>query len=125
MSVGLRVGSCLPLYPTSMGRVLLAGRSAQEQEKYLERVDLRSLTSRTVTNRLELLAIIRRVAYDGYAIVDQELEMGLRSIAVPVRDGRDVVAALNVGTAVARVPLNELRGRILPAMLQLAQKLST
>lgn len=124
MSIRLRVGSCLPLYATSMGRVLLAGRSRHEQEAYLDRVNLRPLTPRTVTDPAQLLSIIWTIKNSGYAIVDQELEVGLRSIAVPIRDGGDVVAALNVGTAAARITSDELRGPILTAMQQVAAKLS-
>ncbi|CAN5293671.1 IclR family transcriptional regulator C-terminal domain-containing protein [soil metagenome] len=124
MSVGLRVGSRLPLYPTSMGRVLLGGRLDQEQEAYLARVTPEPLTPRTITDRAQLLVLFRSAAREGYAIVDQELEMGLRSVAVPVMDRGVVVAALNVGTSAQRVPIGEIHERILPALLDAAAKLS-
>lgn len=124
MSVGLRVGSRLPLYPTSMGRVLLSGRSDEEQAAYLARVEVRALTPRTVTDRAQLLVLFRSVAREGYALVDQELEMGLRSIAVPVTDRGKVVAALNVGTSAQRVSVEEMQERFLPALRATAARLS-
>ncbi|HEX7874625.1 MAG TPA: IclR family transcriptional regulator C-terminal domain-containing protein [Sphingobium sp.] len=125
MSVGLRVGSRLPLYPTSMGRVLLSGRSHEEQEAYLARVDVRALTPHTVTDRGQLLVLFRSIAREGYAVIDQELEMGLRSIAVPVTDRGKVVAALNVGTSAQRVSLKDMQDRILPSLRDAAARLST
>lgn len=124
MSVGLRVGSRLPLYPTSMGRVLLAGRSVEEREAYLDRVEIAQLTPGTVTDRVRLMQIFQSIARDGYAIVDQELEMGIRSVAVPVMERGKVVAALNVGTSVLRVSQEDIRDHILPALLDMAGRLS-
>jgi IclR family pca regulon transcriptional regulator len=124
MSVALRVGSRLPLYCTSMGRVLLAAQDGQSQMAYFKRTDLVALTERTCVNRSDLIDILRSVAEEGYAIVDQELEIGLVSISVPI-SGRDgVVAALNIGTQAARIPIAELRTRFLPALRRTAQELS-
>jgi len=125
MSVGLRVGSRLPLYPTSMGRVLLGGRSNEEQEAYLARVDLAPLTPRTTTDRVQLLGLLRSVGRQGYALVDQELELGLCSIAVPVTDRGKVVAALNVGASALRISADEMSDRFLPALRATAATLST
>jgi IclR family pca regulon transcriptional regulator len=123
MSITLRVGSRLPLYCTSMGRVLLAGRPGAEQDAYLRRIELTARTPATVTDRAQLLAILQKVADEGYAIIDEELEPGLRSIAVPVIGPRGVVGALNIGTQAARVPLPELRTRYLPALRAVARDL--
>ena len=120
MSVGLKVGSCLPLYPTSMGRVLLAGRSHEEQEAYFSRTPVQSLTPHSIVDVPRLLMTIRRAAADGYALVDQELELGLRSVAVPVIERGKVLAALNIGMSAARVPLDEVLARILPALRRTA-----
>lgn len=125
MSVGLRVGSWLPLYSTSMGRILLAGRTHEEQEAYLARVELRASTPKTVVDPRRLLILIRGVTADGYALVDEELEVGVRSVAVPVTLRGKVVAALNVGTSTARVSLEDMRGRILPALVGTALELSS
>jgi IclR family pca regulon transcriptional regulator len=124
MSIALRVGSRLPLYCTSMGRILLAAQGPQEQAAYLKRTELIARTDRTVTDRSALLDIFRHVAEEGYAIVDQELELGLMSVAVPVMGRHGVVAALNIGTQSARVPITELRTRFLPALRRAAQELS-
>lgn len=123
MSIGLRVGSRIPLYPTSMGRVLLAGCSREAQEAYLARTELRPLTGRTVTDRVKLLAIFQQVAAQGHAVIDEELEDGVRSVAVPVRGRGGVVAAMNVGMSTARVSMHELHERILPALREVAAEL--
>jgi IclR family pca regulon transcriptional regulator len=124
MSIALRVGSRLPLYCTSMGRVLLAGQDATVRASWLRRTDLAPRTATTVTEPASLLAILTGVAEEGYAIVDQELEAGLRSIAVPVVvDGR-VIAAVNIGTQAHRVSLTDLRLRYLPALRRVARDLA-
>jgi IclR family pca regulon transcriptional regulator len=124
MSISLRVGSRLPLYATSMGRVLLAGRPRTEQKAYLHRCPLPALTDRTVTDPAALLELLEQVAEAGFAIVDQELEIGLRSVAVPVTLGGSVVAAINIGTQAERVPVTELRTRHVPALRRAARELS-
>src|SRR5271157_3756183 len=117
MSVGLSVGSRLPAYCTSMGRVLLSGLSELELTAYLDRVVLDAHTPKTITDKSVLAAELQRVRQDGYALVDEELEMGLRSLAVPVvtRTGR-VVAAMNTGVHTSRATLEEMAPRFLPAL---------
>ncbi len=124
MSVGLRVGSFLPLYCTSMGRVLLAGREADEQETYLARAAITAATPLTIVDRQRLLVLIRAATSEGFALVDQELEVGLRSIAVPVTRKGKTIAALNVGAAAARVSIDDMMGRILPVLQDAARMLS-
>jgi IclR family pca regulon transcriptional regulator len=125
MTIDLGVGSRLPAYCTSMGRVLLAGLSRAERSAYLARLVPVAYTARTATRREEIADILDAVTRDGYAIVDQELELGLRSLAVPVRDaGGRVAAALNVSTHASQVPVGELRRRCLPPLLHAAQELS-
>jgi IclR family pca regulon transcriptional regulator len=117
MSVGLSVGSRLPCYCTSMGRVLLASLPDEESLAYIERIDIKSLTPRTVTCKAELAEIIRRVRSDGYALADEELELGLRSIAVPVKTRQgETIAAMNIGVHAARVPAIEMINRFLPIL---------
>jgi IclR family pca regulon transcriptional regulator len=123
MSIALRAGSKLPLYPTSIGRVLLAGWPRDEQEAYLRRTNLLALTPKTERSSKRLLDTLAQVAQQGFAIVDQELELGLRSVAVPIVRGAEVVAALNVGAPVARVTMADLRSRILPAVRRTAQRI--
>ncbi len=117
--------SSLDVSSTSIGRVLLAHLPPHEVSACLQRVTMTRYTERTVASPEELLRILRIVARNGYALVDQELEVGLRSIAVPVRDpeGR-VVAALNAGTHAQRVSIQELHARFLPALRSAAQELA-
>jgi IclR family transcriptional regulator, pca regulon regulatory protein len=124
MSIDLGIGSRLPAYCTSMGRVLLAGLSAAELDLYLSRVKLVKLTTRTVSTADELRGALNAARRDGYAVVDQELEIGLRSIAVPVsdRDGRSV-AAINVGTQSSRVSVAEMESKFLPPLRAAAHEL--
>jgi len=125
MSVGLSVGSRLPAYCTSMGRVLLAALPETELASFLERVELRALTPKTITDKRVLREIIRGVGQDEFALADEELELGLRSIAVPVKNhqGR-VVAAMNVGVHAARVTTAETIHRFLPILQEQAALLS-
>jgi IclR family transcriptional regulator, pca regulon regulatory protein len=125
MSVVLSVGSRLPAYCTSMGRVLLAELSEQELAAYLERVELKPLTPKTVTEKAVLADIIHRVRCDGFALVDEELELGLRSIAVPVKTHRNrVMAAMNIGVHAARVSVAEMIDGFLPILRENARMLS-
>ena len=125
MSIDLGVGSRLPAFCTSMGRVLLAGLAADEQDRYLAKLVPIAYTKRTVTQRDELRRILKDVAREGYAVVDQELELGLRSMAVPVRDmSGNLVAALNVSTHASLITAEELQARCLPPLLAAAQELT-
>jgi IclR family pca regulon transcriptional regulator len=124
MSIDLGIGSRLPAYCTSMGRVLLASLSAPDLAAYLRRARLMPLTPRTEFSKEGLSAIIRTVRERGYAVVDQELEIGLRSIAVPVfASGGRVAAALNIGTQAARVTIGEMEKRFLPVLRTAARDL--
>jgi len=124
MSVGLSIGSRLPAYCTSMGRVLLAALSEPELGQYLKRTTLKAHTPKTIVNKTALRAEIERVRQQGYAINDEELEMGLRALAVPIvtRTGR-TIAAMNTGVHVSRVSRKELLARFLPALQRSAAML--
>ncbi|HET8595730.1 MAG TPA: IclR family transcriptional regulator C-terminal domain-containing protein [Intrasporangium sp.] len=99
MSVAIRVGSRFPAYATSMGRVMLAFAAEPAVDAYLERVVMEPLTDRTVVDRDALRAELARVRSQGWAVVDQELAVGLRSVAAPVRNAAgDVIAAINAST---------------------------
>src|ERR1035437_2103683 len=117
MSVGLSIGSRLPAYCTSMGRVVRAALPDKELAGYLKRVVLAARTPKTITKRVALGDELKRVRDRGYALVDEELELGLRSLAVPVvnRGGR-VVAAINTGVHASRVSVKEMVERFLPAL---------
>jgi IclR family transcriptional regulator, pca regulon regulatory protein len=115
MSITLAVGTRLPAYATSMGRVLLAALPDAELEERLARIDVRSLTPRTVKSHAELRKVLDQVRRQGYAVTDQELEQGLRSAAVPIHDASGtVVAALNVSVHASRASMQELRSRFVP-----------
>lgn len=125
MSVSLGAGSKLPAYCTSLGRVLLAHLPHDEQDAYLARTALAPRTEHTVTDRGVLRAVLAQVREQGYALNNEELELGLRSIAVPVRgaSGR-VLAALNVGAQATRVSPERMVGEFLPVLRRSAQELS-
>ena len=124
MSIDLGIGSRLPAYCTSMGRALLAGLSPADLDAYLSRAKLTKLTSRTVSEPAELKTVLNAVRRAGFAIVDQELEIGLRSIAVPVTDpSGKVVAAINVGTQSSRVSVAEMEQKFLPRLQAAAREL--
>jgi IclR family pca regulon transcriptional regulator len=124
MTVAISVGTRFPAYATSMGRVLLAQLPGDELERYLAEVTFERLTSRTVTSPARLRTIVREVARQGYAIVDQELEEGLRAVAAPIRGAADVgTAAINVSAHASRVSMSAMRGQILPALLETARQI--
>ncbi|ALI02729.1 DNA-binding transcriptional regulator KdgR [Pseudomonas sp. FW306-02-F02-AA] len=125
ISVDLSVGGRLPAYCTSMGRILLAALDDASLHDYLEHAELQAKTSRTLHTRESLLECLQEVRQQGWCIVDQELEQGLRSIAVPVYDASgQVLAALNVSTHAGRVSRNELEQRFLPGLLSASRELS-
>lgn len=119
LAAGLSVGSRLPAYCTSMGRVLLAALPDAELNAYLHGLRPKPYTAKTITAITKLRQVILQVRKAGYAIVDEELETGLRSIAVPVstRSNR-TVAAINVGTNVLRVTRSALVRDFLPMLLE-------
>jgi IclR family pca regulon transcriptional regulator len=124
MTVAINVGTRFPAYVTSMGRAILAWAEPAAVAAYLDRADLVALTPRTLTTRAALAAELARVRAQGYAIVDQELEEGLRSIAAPVRDGDGtVVAAVNVSVHASRTSVAQLRGQLLPHLLTTAARI--
>ena len=126
MTVAISVGTRFPAYATSMGKVLLAGLDDSTLEKYLANVELAPLTEHTVKTVEKLRAQVLEVRQQGYALADQELEHGLRSIAAPVRNkqGR-VVAAVNVSSHVSRVTKEKARRQLLPPLLKAAEDIET
>ena len=125
MSVALNTGSRLPAYCTSLGRVMLAHLAPHELDAYFEKARLRAMTDKTVTSQKRLREILVQVRQDGYAINDEELELGLRSIAVPVRGASgQVLAALNVGAQAGRVSAERMRAEFLPVLQRGAQELA-
>ena len=125
MSVDLHIGSRLPAFCTSMGRVLLAYLPQDQLEQYLSRVTLTPFTPRTINSVDKLRLALRNVRRNGYALCDQELEVGLRSLAVPVYapNGR-VVATVNLSGSAPRMPMLEMQTRFLPHLRGAASELS-
>jgi IclR family pca regulon transcriptional regulator len=126
MSISLLVGTRLPAYCTSMGQVLLAHLDADAIEAYFARVRLVARTDRTITSVPKLRKALDKARSTGHVVLDQELEVGVRSIAVPVHDARGrVVAAINVGAHASRVTLDQMHTRFLPPLLKCASALGS
>ncbi|MGA7538449.1 MAG: IclR family transcriptional regulator C-terminal domain-containing protein [Steroidobacteraceae bacterium] len=126
MAVTLSVGSRLPAYCTALGRVLLAGLPAPQAAQELAQFELVAHTRFTVTSRRRLEEILTQARADGFAINDQELEIGLRSIAVPVRNVIGAtVAAMNVSIQASRISRRELLEKELPALKVAAERLGS
>jgi IclR family pca regulon transcriptional regulator len=126
MSITLGLGSRLPAHLTSMGRVLLAALPGAELDARLTALGaVEARTERTLTDVDALRRAIAKVRTQGFALLDQELEPGVRSVAVPVHGpGGSVIAALNVGTHASRVTMEDLKGRVLPALKETAEAVS-
>ena len=124
MSIGLMPGSRLPAHATSMGRVLLASLPEAEARALIARADLTPRTPKSLTDPDEIMDSVRAAHRNGYCLIDEEVETGLRAIAVPVLDGRGrTVAALNTGMAVTQAPAESLIETYLPALLKVQQNL--
>jgi IclR family pca regulon transcriptional regulator len=124
MTVSINVGTRFPAYATSMGRVLLSCLPNEELEAYLQRVELRPLSPRTVTSREALRMELAKARSQGWALVDQELEEGLRSIAAPIRDrGGRTVAAVNLSAHASRMSIENGRRKLVPPLLATAARI--
>jgi IclR family pca regulon transcriptional regulator len=124
LSIGISVGTRLPAACTSMGRVLLAFGDEAVRSRFLSRVKLTRHTPRTIVEKPQLRAELDAIRSQGYAIVDQELELGLRSMAVPVlRHNGTVVAAINVGVHAIRADRQTLQREFLPVLQQAAAEI--
>lgn len=124
MSVGLAVGSRLPAYCTSMGRILLSSLPDQKLADYLKRIELKAMTPKTVIDKTKLASVIHQIRKDGFALVDEELELGLRSIAVAVKNRQnETIAAMNIGVHAVRVSTDDMIHRLLPILRENARLL--
>jgi IclR family pca regulon transcriptional regulator len=124
MTVAVNVGTRFPAYATSMGRVLLAGLDDAALEEHLAGLELEAFTPHTVATIDDLRARLAEVRRQGYALVDQELEHGLRSLAAPVRNrGGMVIAAVNVSSHISRVTRDKARRELLPPLLRAASEI--
>jgi IclR family pca regulon transcriptional regulator len=125
MSIDLSIGSKLPAFCTSMGRVLLGGLAKEDLAARLKRLRPTPFTNRTLVSRDKLAEAIEAARDAGFALVDQELEIGLRSIAVPVLDARRrVAAAINISVQAPRVAISEMEKRFLPPLRKAASELA-
>jgi IclR family pca regulon transcriptional regulator len=124
MTVTISVGTRFPAYATSMGRVLLAAQPEAWLDAYLAAVSLQHLTGRTITTASGLGQELRRIRARGWAMVDQELEEGVRSIAAPIRDTDGaVIAAVNVATHAGRRTLDSIVSELLEPLLAAAARI--
>jgi IclR family pca regulon transcriptional regulator len=122
MSVAINVGTRLPAHITSMGRVMLAALDDAELDELLATISFSSVTTMTIVEPRTLRAELERIREQGFAVVDQELEQGLRSVGAPIRaPGGNVVAALNISTHASRSPLEHVRNALLPPLLRTAE----
>ncbi|WP_404295767.1 IclR family transcriptional regulator C-terminal domain-containing protein [Halomonas sp.] len=122
MAITLSVGTRLPAAHTSMGRVLLAQLPDNELDAWLAQVELKQHTDKTITDKTKLRECILEVRQQGYAIADQELDSGLRSIAVPAFDANGkLLGAINISTNAARISHATLMETYLPLLQEKAR----
>jgi len=125
MAVSIAVGTRFPAYATSMGRVLMAGMDDDELAAFIAANELRSMTAATIHDTSALRAEVDKVRERGYAIIDQELEDGLRSAAAPVRSETGAtVAAINVSVHASRATVEQIRDHIVPKLLRTVAEVS-
>jgi len=125
VSATLQPGTRVPAFCTANGRVLLASLPQPQIEAFLARQQLEPITAHTIVNKERLLLEIARTRAQGYSVVDQELEVGLRTIAVPLKNFRgETVAAMNVSVHAARMPVEQIVERCLPALLKVQVELA-
>ncbi|MDV6318174.1 IclR family transcriptional regulator C-terminal domain-containing protein [Chromohalobacter sp. HP20-39] len=126
MAITLAIGTRLPAVATSMGRVLLARLPDDKLDALLATVTLTQHTERTITDKDELRDCLHQVREQGYCIVDQELDSGLRSLAVPAFDAHGkLLGAINVSTNAARIDMTMLTERFLPLLREKAQQIAS
>jgi IclR family pca regulon transcriptional regulator len=125
VSATLQPGTRVPAWCTSNGRMLLASLAQDQVERFLARAEPEQVTVHTIVNKERLALEIARAREQGYAVVDQELELGLRTIAVPLKNFRgEVVAALNISVHAGRMPVEQMVERCLPALIKIQVELN-
>jgi len=125
MSVSFAMGGRAPAHAVSTGRMLLAMEPEAALHAYLDRVTLEKLTPNTVMSKVKLRGLIEQARADGFAIVDQELEVGLQSVSVPIRDGSGrTIAVLNVCCPTARISSEDMHRRILPELQAASRRIT-
>jgi IclR family pca regulon transcriptional regulator len=125
MSMTLTTGTRLPAYATSMGRVLLAGLTDHQIEEFIEAASLAQLTARTTTDAARLRTVLGEVRAQGWALVDQEFEEGVRSFSAPIRDAAGhVIAALSMSVPAGSYTVEDIRTEYLPVIVDAAAEIS-
>lgn len=125
IAVSINIGNRLPAYAVSTGRVLLAGESDEALDRYFDRVSLEQHTGNTVRTTERLRAVIAETRQLGYSLVDEEFEVGVRSLSVPIHDASGhVIAALNACCPAMRFPIEEMREKLVPELRAAAQSIN-
>ncbi|SCA56034.1 Pca regulon regulatory protein [Candidatus Terasakiella magnetica] len=125
MSITLNIGTRLPAYATSMGRVHLAGLPFDKLNSYFDDVDIQAHTEKTVTDIDTLKAIIDQARREGFAIVEDELEMGLISIGAPIfNNNHQTIAAVNISSHTSRMSIKSMKDTVLPKLLECSRNIS-
>ena len=125
VTLAVTIGTRFPAMQTSLGKVLLAALPLAEAERVLAEPSRSGITTRWQPDAAERAAALREVRARGWALTDEQLAPGIRSVAVPLRDGEgQVIAALNVNSHAAETPLDVLIGKHLPLLLQAAGSIS-
>ena len=124
VDIGLKVGARIPAYCTGMGRVLLASKSEVFQKQYLKHTNIEAFNDNTITNKKKLLEIFKSVRNQGFSIVDQEIETGLRAIAVPIHVDGNVIASISISSPVNRASINHMKSVYLPLLRDAAVNIS-
>ncbi|QQK74394.1 helix-turn-helix domain-containing protein [Salicibibacter cibarius] len=126
MSINIDVGTRLPAYATSMGRVLLSGLDDNILREYINEIIFEPITNQTVIDQQKFLTIIDHTRNQGFAHVENQLEQGLRSLAVPLKNQNgEMVAAINCSVHAGRVSENELLKDFLPLLRKTAEDISS
>ena len=126
MRIGLSLGSRLPALVTSMGRMIVADLPPAEQKAFVKAAPMPKMTNKTLTNKEDLQKALVKIHQQGWVLLDQELEDGVRSIAAPIHDktGR-TIAAINVGTQSGRVSMKQIVEEFLPLLVKTAAEISS
>ncbi len=125
INIGISVGSRSPAHCVSTGRILLAALPERARLKYLDTATLHKMTQNTVTSKVKLRALIEETGAKGWSVCDQELEIGLRSISVPIRDqSGKVLAALNVACPSSRITPEDMHARVLLKLQETSQNIT-
>jgi IclR family transcriptional regulator, pca regulon regulatory protein len=125
VTTGIQIGTRMDLYCSATGRVLLAGWTDERVAAYLDRTELKARTRHSLVRKAALREAVREARAAGYGTTDQELEIGLRSVAVPVFDGKgNVLAAMSASASSARVTVAQMVKGFVPVLRKRADELS-